>query len=301
RDARRGTLHQKADELYERIDELAEEVGARGSAGSVHERLGMLEDAIGMDAEDSEAEPGELQPLSRRGTLHEKAVTLIDGLEDVRGRIGSTTDGEESETVMGRLLRLEERLTTISSYTPAQFSILQVLEEARIRSPIRQPLLQLMGETCGTIDNAALPGALGTLNWVTLGNGALSWPTTTFVQVGRTYNPGQWTTVDRVIQSPGATVVDVSRINETDVPQITSHWAIHHPWPGQSHQRELICITLQGNWQVQDGNLQTTTGTDQCSLTLPMYDRVAKPSTGLYAWGSVESVSFRAIKVQWTS
>jgi hypothetical protein len=65
-----------------------------------------VRDQVGYDAQDKVYIEG-LPQLSEEGTLHEKAVTLIRGLEDVRGRIGRAEDGEESETVQGRLARLE--------------------------------------------------------------------------------------------------------------------------------------------------------------------------------------------------
>ncbi|MDR1609792.1 MAG: hypothetical protein LBR78_03000, partial [Holosporales bacterium] len=112
RDARRGTLHQKADELYERIDELAEEVGARGSAGSVHERLGALEDET-----TGVARADDLAALAARvGTSDDTSedATLFGRQQAVADEIGTHEDTAESSTVHGRLTALEDETTGVA-------------------------------------------------------------------------------------------------------------------------------------------------------------------------------------------
>jgi hypothetical protein len=239
-----------------------------------------------------------------RGSNDGVSLTGIEEiLEGVADKLGTHEDAADSQTVHGRLSMLEARLTTIPSYTPAQLRILQILDDARIRQPIKQPLLQLMNETCGTINGEAIPGAQGTLDWVILGNGALSWPTTTFVQVSRK-DSFNWYVVDRAIQNPGATAVIAKMTNGNGSEVTTSNWAIHQPWVGQNQVRELVCISMDGNWEtwanVGNNYFQKPGGDDQCQIDPPMYDRSQLVSAAENPW-IMEDVAFRAIKVRWTA
>ncbi|MDR1609573.1 MAG: hypothetical protein LBR78_01810 [Holosporales bacterium] len=217
-----------------RLRDMVREV--RGSSGSVsltgiEERLGALEDSIGMDDEgddvgsdvvvkrreraeggggdpDTEEPTGAgVVPLSRIGTLHQKATTLIGGLDEIRGRIGGAGDGEDSETVFGMLRTLVARVTPESAQaSPPPESL---------KDSIMKGIYSMLA-WCGRYGGEA--DALTQFIYSTTENGSI-WPITHEDEVW------SWTTQERgSSDGTGNTIVTAAYIQQGEIQRSCLLW-----------------------------------------------------------------------------